>query len=115
MFIIQNLTTAPLQKQTLILPDGSSTTMTIYFVPLQYAWFITSLTYKNFTVNGLRLTVSPNMLRQFKNKIPFGLGCFANNVSREPTLQQDFSSGAFSLYILSKAEVDAYEALLANG
>lgn len=115
MYLIQNLTTAPLQKQTLILPDGTAMTMTVYFVPLQYAWFITELTYKTFTLNGLRITVSPNMLRQFKNKIPFGLGCFANKVSREPTLQQDFSSGAFSLFILDRVEVAAYEALLANG
>lgn len=114
MFIIQQITSDPLQKQTLILTDGTSLQLTLYFRPLQYGWFINELVYQNFTLQGLRLTVSPNMLRQFKNQIPFGLGCFANNVSREPSQQQDFSSGAFSLYILSKAEVAQYENTLAG-
>lgn len=117
MYLIQQITSDPLQKQTLILADGTSLQLTMYFRPLQYGWFINELEYvnTNFTLQGLRITVSPNMLRQFKNQIPFGLACFPNNVSREPTLQQDFSSGAFSLYILSAAEVAAFEAALANG
>lgn len=109
MYLIQQITSDPFQRQTLILPDGSSLLMLIYFRPLQFGWFINEIVYKNFTLNGLRITVQPNMLRQFKNKIPFGLGCYANHSSREPTQQQDFSSGAFSLYLLSAAEVTAYE------
>lgn len=114
MYLIQQVTSDPLQRQTLILNDGTSLTITIYFRPLQYGWFITELVYGSFTLQGLRITVSPNMLRQFKNQIPFGLGCFGNNVKREPTLQQDFSSGAFSLYILSAAEVLSFESFLAG-
>lgn len=88
--------------------------MQISFVPLQYGWFITNLTYGSFIINGLRITVSPNMLRQFKNQIPFGLACVANKVTREPTQQQDFSSQSFNLYILSAAEVIRYEDLLSG-
>jgi hypothetical protein len=114
MFIIQQITRDPLQKQTLILPDGTSLSMTIYFMPMQYGWFITSLIYKSFTLNGLRITVSPNMLRQFKNQIPFGLACYANSEKREPTQQQDFSSGAFSLFLLDRSEVTAFEEILSG-
>lgn len=109
MYIIQQVTSDPLQRQTLILPDGTSLTMTIYFRPLQAGWFINELVYGSFILQGVRLTVSPNILRQFKNQIPFGLACLGNNTNREPTQQQDFSSKAFSLYILSAAEVIAYE------
>jgi hypothetical protein len=106
MNLIQPITDDTLQTMNLVLPDGTSFSMTIYFVPMQYGWFITNLTYaiKNFEINGLRITNNPNMLYQFKNKIPFGLGCFSSS-SREPTQQQDFSSGSSKLYLLNADEI----------
>jgi len=53
------------------------------------------------------------MLNQFINQIPFGLGCFTT-LLREPTQQQDFSSGNFNLYILDQTEIDEYAILLSN-
>lgn len=114
MFLINQVTSDPLQKQTLILPDGTSLIMTISFLPLQYGWFITEMIYGSFALEGVRIVVSPNILQQFKNQIPFGLGCFGNNVSREPTQQQDFSSQTFSLYILDSNEVTEFGRLLAG-
>jgi len=114
MYLIGQLTDNYLQKQTLILPDGTQLTMTVYYVPLQYGWFITNLVYGTFTLNSLRITVGPNILRQFKNQIPFGLACLANSVSREPMFLEDFNQGAFSLYILSADEVTQYENLLSG-
>lgn len=114
MYLIQQVTDQALQTQTLILPDGTSLQLTIYFIPMQYGWFITSLVYGGFTLQGLRITVNPNMLRQFKNQIPFGLACYSNGQVREPTQQEDFQSGAFSLYILASAEVTQYEQILAG-
>ena len=107
MFLIQQITSDPLQTQTLILPDGSSTTITMAFYPLQYAWFITSLTWKTFSLSGLQITTSPNMLNQWRNSLTFGLACYVAG-NREPTQQQDFVSGAAQLYILSAAEVAQY-------
>lgn len=114
MNIIQQITSAPFQQQVLILPDGTSMSMTLYFMPMQQGWFITNLTYKDFVINGLRITVSPNMLNQFRNQIPFGLACFSVD-NREPSLQQDFSSGNASLYILTSDEVSEYARLLSGG
>ncbi len=114
MFLIQQITTQPRQSQTLVLPDGSLLNLSIYFIPMQFGWFVTSLTYGDFVLNGLRITVSPNMLRQFKNQIPFGFSCVSNGQNREPSQQQDFSSGAFSLFLLDQAEVNQYEELLAG-
>jgi hypothetical protein len=114
MYIIQQITDDALQQQTLILPDGSQLALTIYFVPMQYSWVITNLTYGSFVLNGLKITNSPNMLNQFRNQIPFGLACYSAS-NREPSQQQDFSSGASNLYILTQAECTQYAELLANG
>lgn len=105
-----------MQQLSLILYNGNILTLTIYFIPLQQGWFITNLTYNatNFVLKGLRITVNPNMLYQFKNQIPFGLGCFTT-LLREPSLQQDFSSGNFNLYILTQTEVSQYSQLLSLG
>ena len=113
MFQIQNLTTDARQKQTLILPDGTQIQIQIYFVPLQLGWFITGITYKDFILNGLRITNSPNMLYQFKNQIPFGLACFST-ANREPSLQDDFASGASKLFVLTAEEVTFYSRFLSG-
>lgn len=115
MFSIQQVTNDPKQKQVLLLDDGTSLSLTIRFVPLQLGWFIDNLTYTatGFELNGMRVTNQPNMLRQFKNQIPFGLACFSRS-DREPSQQNDFSSGASKLYILSAAEVQAYEDFLSG-
>lgn len=114
MLLIQQITTNPLQSQNLVLDDGTIVQLTLYFRPIQQGWFVNQLARGTFVLNGLRVTNSPNMLRQWKNLIPFGLGCFSA-ANREPSLQQDFSSGASKLYILTQAEVLQYEAFLANG
>lgn len=104
MLKIDQVTSDAAQKQKIVLPDGTAFTFTIRFIPMQYGWFITNLTYGDFILNGLRITVSPNMLHQFKNQIPFGLACFSKQL-REPSLQQDFSSGNASLFVLTSDEV----------
>jgi hypothetical protein len=113
MYLIQQLTNSPLQKQTFILYNGKILTVTFYYSNSQQGWFITNLTYEKFILNGIRIVVIPNMLNQFINQIPFGLGCFTT-LLREPTQQQDFSSGNFNLYILDQTEIDEYAILLSN-
>lgn len=107
MFQIQNLTSSPRQKQNLVLPDSTTIQLEIYFVPLQLGWFITSLTYGDFTLTGIRITNLPDILYQFRNKLPFGLACISPS-GREPTQQEDFQSGASQLFILTRAEVEQY-------
>ena len=114
MYLIQNITSDSKQTKNLILEDGSILTFTIYFVPMQYGWFITNLTYGDFVLNGLRVCNNPNMLFQWKNVLPFGMACFSRS-NREPSQQQDFVSGNSNLYILTSAEVEEYSEFLANG
>lgn len=111
MNLIQNITADPLQQQTIVLPNGNSFTLQLYFMPQQYAWIIQQLTYQNFQLQGIRITNNPNLLFQWQNQIPFGLACFST-ANREPTQQQDFSSGNSQLFVLSPAEVAQYTALI---
>lgn len=113
MYQIQNLTSDAKQAQTLILPDGSAIEILIEYKPMQLGWFISTLTYKEFVLNGLRITNQPDMLYQFKNQIPFGLMCVSAQ-DREPYLQDDFLSGLSQLFILSDEEVTQYTEFLSE-
>lgn len=112
MYQIENITKDPKQIQTLLLPDGSGISFELVFVDMQLGWFF-NLIYGSFVLSGMRVVNSPNILRQFKNQIPFGLACFSKN-DREPSLIKDFISGASKLYVLNADEVQEYEDLL-NG
>lgn len=113
MQLIQQITDDPLQTKTIILADGTSFDFTMYFRPMQYGWFITTLTYQDFALTEMRISNNSNMLYQFKNLIPFGLACYSNE-SREPSQQQDFLSGASKLYLLDEADVEAYAEYLSG-
>ncbi len=108
MYLVQGISKYSLQKQRLILPNGDPFLLTIQYKPQQFGWFITDMSYAptSFELKGARIVTSPNMLYQFKNRIPFGLACFTTD-NQEPTNQEDFSSGYASLYVLSEAEVRA--------
>jgi hypothetical protein len=114
MFRIQNVTTSPAQKQSLLLPNGELITISLQFVPMQLGWFIREIKYNNFILNGVRISNSPNLLYQYRNQIPFGLACFSDMTLREPTQQEDFQSGSAKLYILTEAEVNAYAEYLSG-
>lgn len=49
-----------------------SVDITIEYKPSQYGWFI-SLVWGDFSINNERISISPNLLRQFKNVLPFGI------------------------------------------
>lgn len=111
MLLIEEITDDPKQQHTLVLPDGSQLLMQIEYKPQQYGWFFTTLQYKTLTINGMRIVSSPNILYQFKNQIPFGIGCFVDG-NQEPTQLEDFLNTRAKLYILTAAEVLDYVSFL---
>ena len=112
MFQIEQITTDAKQQQTLQLPDGTLITFAMTYRESQSGWFA-DITYtpSNFTLLGMRVCALPNLLRQWKNLLPFGLLCSTAG-PREPTQQEDFSSGFASLFILDSDEVLQYEQFL---
>lgn len=113
MLLIQQISNDPLQKQTIVLDDGTTFEITLYFRPLQLGWFIEKLVYKDFVLTGVRVCNLPNILKQFKSQIPFGIACFSTG-DREPSQLEDFSSGNSNLYVLTTDEVLDYEAFLSE-
>src|SRR5574343_1012211 len=111
MYLCKQITNAPYQIQTFVLPDNSQLYVEMRFVPLQYGWFFQKLVYKDFEIEQMRICTSPNMLFQYRNLLPFGLACITTD-SGEPKLQDDFLSKYAQLYILTAEEVDAYSAFL---
>jgi hypothetical protein len=107
MFTVAGLTANANQSMTLVLPDGTSIALAVSFKQLQYGWFITSLVYGSFSLTNLRICNSPNMLHQYINQIPFGLAV-QSAADREPSLIQDLSSGATTIYVLTAAECQQY-------
>lgn len=111
MNLIQSISEDTLQHMNVPLADNSFASLTLYFIPMQQCWVIQNLTYANFAINNLRISNSPNMLLQFMHQIPFGIACFSQG-DREPSLQQDFSSGASKLFLLTKADCELYVGFL---
>jgi hypothetical protein len=107
MFRIQNITSVPYQRQTLVLEDGTNLTITMKYFEMQAAWFFTEILWGNFRLNGFRVCNNPNLLYQWRKLIPFGLACISDG-AREPSLQEDFQSGASRLYVLEAADVNEY-------
>ena len=104
---IEQITSDPKQKHTIILENGEQFSLEMFYSSQQRGWFITDLEHQGFSIKGLRIVNSPNMLHQFRNQLPFGIGVFSAN-EREPYFEQDFESGASTFFILNEDEVQEY-------
>lgn len=112
---IQGITNQPNQNMTVNLPGGTILVITMLYRDSQLGWFFTGINWNNgqWIENGRRIVTHPNMLRQYKSILPFGMACFTVN-NREPTQLQDFASGASNLFILSAQEVLDFETILSK-
>jgi hypothetical protein len=112
MIQIQTITSDFYQRQT-VNYNNSSIVFTLKYSPQQLVWYIEQLVYGGVTIQGMRVSTNLNILRQFKNLLPFGMACLTLD-DNDPTQQQDFSSGYANLYILDPTDVLAVEATI-NG
>ena len=112
---INGITSDPYQQLSVTLPDGTALFIQLYYRDSQLGWFFTMLAWNNgaFVECGRRIVTHPNMLRQYKNTLNFGISCLTIN-NREPTNIQDFTSvngnpPASALYLLTAQEVQQVE------
>ena len=111
MQIVTGINDNPSQVFSLSIPDGTTATFTLSYRPNQKGWYYDmSWDGKNpsFQLNGCRLTVFPNILRQFKNQLTFGIACLTTD-GYEPMNLEDFNTKYANLYILTQAEVENIE------
>ena len=67
-------------------------------------WFV-DIVSENFKIYGIRITSSPNILRQWRNKLGFGIGVLTENKSN-PFFLEDFNTGRAKLYLLEPDDLD---------
>ena len=105
---ITKLTDQSKQRIVIVATDGTLITFNFYYSETQECWNVDVST-ASFLLNGIQLVNSPNLLRNYRNIINFGL--FVNSTDRlDPQYLNDFASGRVSLYLLSALEVEAFEA-----
>jgi hypothetical protein len=112
MRIIDQLNDDPKQSLKLILDDGSLVNISLVFVENQRIWFY-SVEYKDFKSNNRNLVKSPNLLREFRGILPFGLSCVVSD-GYEPWFKDDFSTGRVKLYVLNQIDVVEVERIIAD-
>jgi len=100
----------PKQTITLTLPDGSQAFLYLEYVDGQQGWYY-SISYQSFAVTYRRLVVTANMLRAFRNIIPFGLGLMTSD-GYEPIFITDFYNNRAGLFLLNQSDVMAFEGIL---
>lgn len=106
MYYVQ-LSNKPRQQFTTYLESGDMVEFTFEFKPNQLGWFF-GFKYNNEEYQNIRLTTSYNVLRAYRNWLPFGLRCDTFD-SFEPMNIDDFNTRYALLYILEKEDLDVIE------
>ena len=78
--------------------------------PNHLGWFF-FFEYKNFKKSNIRLCTADNLLRGYRNVLPFGLAVITTD-GGEPYGVEDFLSEYCTLYLLEESDVVAVEANL---
>lgn len=107
MYRFTTIGNEPRQQVTMILDDTSRVEFVFEYRANQLGWFF-SYTYDDVTYSNIRLVTSYNMLRAYRNKLPFGLRCDTED-GEEPMEINDFSNNYATLYLLTKDDVNAIE------
>lgn len=100
---IDNLTDFANQQTVLILDDGTTAAVDLVFHGGTERW-IMSVEYLGRSYNGIGLCDHPNILRQWKNTLPFGLACVTADQT-DPFNVNDFSTERVKMYLLNAADV----------
>lgn len=115
---VTGITSTPAQIINLTADDGSAATLTLEYRPQQTGWYL-DLTWNGTSpalqINGLRVTNFPNLLRQWRNLLTFGLAVVTKD-GFEPLAIGDFESGyATMIFLSSPVDVALVEAQVFNG
>ena len=100
---IVNVTNNPKQHITLQNENGEDIELYLEYKPRVEGWFY-SFKYNDIETKNLQVCIHPNILRQFKRLINFGLGFVSTNKA-EPFSIDSFSTGKCEMYLLNKEDV----------
>ena len=104
---ITEITNEPKQKHLLDVEGYERATLYLEFKSNQNAWFF-GLEWQDFAIYNTLLVKSYNILRQFKNQLPFGIGIYTAS-GQDPMTDDAFSGGDAKFYFLTSDDVEEIE------
>lgn len=105
MKVITSLTSSPNQLNELVLDNNKSAIFRLRYYPRMLSWFF-DISYEKISINNVKVVLHPNILRQFKTRLPFGMMIYTDNLSPvEPFQITDFQTGRVKIAILNDSEV----------
>lgn len=107
MLQITEISDSPRQKLNVVTENNEDFDLVLEYSDQQQGWFY-SITFNDFVLNGARLVTGPNILRNYQNLIPFGIGILSEDGS-EPIFVDDFSSGRIQFFLLNEEDVQEIE------
>ena len=113
MDVITTLTEYPNQLHTLVLENNNSADIKLFYNARMQSWFI-NINFEEISINGLKIVLHPNLLRQFRKILPFGLMIYTESDFVEPFEIEAFSSGRVKIGILNSDEVEEVETEIYN-
>ena len=105
---ITSLSVDPKQKFSLTIPGYSALEIRLEFKPQQYGWFLKA-TWGTWGIDNERVVFSPNLLWQWKDTLPFGIGIWGPDIL-DPFAVDAWTTG-WEFYLLDdtdKATIEAY-------
>lgn len=111
--LITNITNFADQTAGLQLPDGTSLTLELVYQGATERW-IANVTYGTFSTSGVGVCCFPNILRQWRKVIPFGIAVTTADQT-DPFNINDFSTGRVLVFLLTSSEVNEIENTVFGG
>ena len=107
MYQLTQLGNDPKQEIEMLLDNGTRVVFTFEYKANQLGWFF-GFQYDDTSYQNIRLTTSYNILRAYRNWLPFGLRCDTQDME-EPLDLNDFITGYANVYLLTREDVQAIE------
>ena len=107
MLAVNSLTNDPTQQFVLNGIPGIQISITLRFMPRIQIWNM-DVSWGTFTALGIPVLCSPNLLRQWRRIIPFGIAC-TDIYKLDPYTVNDFAVGDASFFLLNADDVAAVE------
>lgn len=110
MQLLDNLTDAADQFMIFPLLDGSLVQLEFFYRSGIERWSVDIIhpTIPGGAIHGFTICQGPNILRQWRNLIPFGM-CVISGDGLDPTQSTDFLNGVCQIFMLDAIEVAQVE------
>jgi hypothetical protein len=107
---ITALTADSKQRYILVGEGNLRITIILYYMPRSQGWYM-NLDDGSFSVNGIRVGVSYNILYKFKNLINYGIAITSTD-GLDPFYINDFTSGRIRFLLLDKNDKELVEQVI---